>query len=599
MLNTPLEFYENKISLYTIELQNLNKRINFIVLLRLISFLIFILVLVFLTVSNQHFIWYSIMALSVIAFLFLVKYHGRLSKARFLCENLLKICENEIGFLNYKFTMHGSAENAKKPSHFYSSDLNIVGQASVFQYINRTVTFFGSNELLHLLLNNENEINAILQNQESCRELVMKPEWRQQFQATGMQNTFKEDQFNSLKKWLFMPSWFMHKKLLQSVIFWLPAVSFFSLFLSYYIGFWTISELLYTFQFFIVLKYAKKINEVHVQVSSINETLLTYSELIARIENETFQSKKLMEIKELLVLQKYSASKQIRELSDITAKLDRRLNILAAFFLNVFYLADLRVVTRLEHWKERNKDKVQLWFDALGKIDAFSSLASYAFNNPTYTYPVPEDGRIALFTEDLGHPLIADKKRVVNNIIFPHKGYFVILTGANMAGKSTFLRTIGVNMVLAMAGAPVCAKVFRFKPMKLVTSISVQDSLFENESYFYAELKRLRIIIDEIEKNNNVFILLDEILKGTNSNDKMNGSKQLLQKLIGLHATGIVATHDISLGELEQVFPEAIKNYSFEVTLENDVLYYEYKLQEGTCKNLNATYLMKKMGIIN
>ena len=259
-------------------------------------------------------------------------------------------------------------------------------------------------------------------------------------------------------------------------------------------------------------------------------------------------------------------------------------------------MADIKTVFELEKWKIKNKPNLTIWIDALSEFDTAISFSTFAFNNPAYVYPQTTSNEV-IKADNLGHPLISTDKRVCNQFSINKQGQFVILTGANMAGKSTFLRTVGINLVLAMNGAPVCATSFSFKPSPVFTSISVKDSLFDNESYFYAELLRLKMIIDKLEAGEELFILLDEILKGTNSNDKFTGSRQLMQKLIRFKAAGIVATHDIALGDLEKELPENILNMSFEISIDNDRLYYDYKLQTGVCQNLNASYLMRKMGI--
>ncbi len=197
----------------------------------------------------------------------------------------------------------------------------------------------------------------------------------------------------------------------------------------------------------------------------------------------------------------------------------------------------------------------------------------------------------------MGHPLIPKKVRIDNDVLFPSKKQFYVITGANMAGKSTYLRTVGVNLVLALSGAPVCAKQFKTSILQPFTSIKTSDSLSNNESYFYAELLRLQRIIEALKTGESYFIILDEILKGTNSKDKEQGSKALVKKLISLNAGGIIATHDLQLAELRKSFPENVKTACFEVDIENDQLVFDYKLREGVSRNLNATFLMEQMGI--
>jgi DNA mismatch repair ATPase MutS len=197
----------------------------------------------------------------------------------------------------------------------------------------------------------------------------------------------------------------------------------------------------------------------------------------------------------------------------------------------------------------------------------------------------------------MGHPIIPKSNLVTNPVSSEGTGNFQIITGANMAGKSTYLRTVGVNLVLAMAGAPVSGKDFEFAPVNLMTSIRTSDSLVKNESYFYAELKHLQQIITKLERGERLFILLDEILKGTNSKDKQAGSIALMKKLLKYDACGLIATHDLALGDLEKECPDKITNKSFEVVIQNDKLVFDYKIKDGIARQMNATFLMEKMGI--
>jgi DNA mismatch repair ATPase MutS len=239
------------------------------------------------------------------------------------------------------------------------------------------------------------------------------------------------------------------------------------------------------------------------------------------------------------------------------------------------------------------------WLDILGRIDAYSSLGNYAFNNEEFAYPVRSDSGMIFSAGSLGHPLIDGNRRVCNDFTIENKGNICIITGANMAGKSTFLRTVAVNYILGMTGAPVCAASMVFTPVKLFTSMRTTDSLSGNESYFYAELKRLRNLKERIESGEPVFFILDEILKGTNSADKTMGSKMFIRKMILMKGTGMIATHDISIGDLENEYPENIFNMCFEIEIAGETINFDYKLNKGITRKMNAALLMKQMGILD
>ena len=234
--------------------------------------------------------------------------------------------------------------------------------------------------------------------------------------------------------------------------------------------------------------------------------------------------------------------------------------------------------------------------DIVGEVEAFNSLGNYSYNNRSYTFPVLNDTKKMSF-QNLGHPLLNAKKRVTNDIDFSNQR-FVVLTGSNMSGKSTFLRTIGVNLVLAGIGAPICATKATFFPLPLLVSMRLTDSLEDSESYFYAEVKRLKMIIEQVQSEP-CFVLLDEILRGTNSDDKQSGTIGVIHKLIREQTYGMIATHDLEVCNTTNEYPTVLMNKCFEVEIRNDDLHFDYKIRDGICQNKNATFIMKKMQIID
>lgn len=264
--------------------------------------------------------------------------------------------------------------------------------------------------------------------------------------------------------------------------------------------------------------------------------------------------------------------------------------------INPVLLWNVRYAVKVESWTLNNKENIQVWFDAIARFDTLVSWAVFAFNHPDYVYPGTAD-KFIFKGSALGHPLLHRDICVRNDVDISSTPYFMVITGANMAGKSTYLRTIGINHTLACAGAPVCAQSLVFYPGRLVTNLRTADSLADNESYFFAELKRLKMIIDRLQSGEELFIILDEILKGTNSVDKQKGSLALMKQLISLDGNGIIATHDLLLGQLEKEYPDNVKNYRFEADITNEHLSFTYKMREGIAENMNATFLMKQMGI--
>jgi DNA mismatch repair ATPase MutS len=317
--------------------------------------------------------------------------------------------------------------------------------------------------------------------------------------------------------------------------------------------------------------------------------------MIAHIESGHFESTKLKQLQATLKGASQPASIAIRRLGYIISQLNVRYNFFA-IFLNLYALWDLQWVYRLEQWKIEYRDTLARWFHTLAEFEALGSLATTLSNNPDWTFPVIRK-ESELIGHALGHPLIHIDKRKCNDLQMPTSGHIKLITGSNMAGKSTLLRTVGLNIVLAMAGAPVCARFLVLPALRVYTSMRTQDALHESTSSFYAELKRLKFIIEAVERREPVFFLLDEILKGTNSHDRHSGSKALILQLIRNGGGGLIATHDLELGGLEAQYPEAIENLCMEVAIRDDKLFFDYTLKKGVSQSFNATLLMKNMGI--
>ena len=258
-------------------------------------------------------------------------------------------------------------------------------------------------------------------------------------------------------------------------------------------------------------------------------------------------------------------------------------------------LTDIKNSYHIEQWISKHHNKVSDWFEVVSFFDAYNSLGNYAFNHPQYVYPNITKDKAAINAKKLGHPLLKTEKRINNDLLIENEQFFIV-TGANMAGKSTFLRTVSLHIVMANVGLPVCASSSEYNPVKLITSMRTSDSLTDDSSYFFSELTRLKFIVDAIQKEP-YFIILDEILKGTNSTDKAIGSRKFVEKLVASKATGIIATHDLSLCEIEKELEE-VKNYYFDAEIINDELHFDYTFKAGVCKNMNASFLLKKMEIV-
>jgi len=531
-------------------------------------------------------------------FVWLVQHSAHINRQLEYFKHLVGINTKEKKVLTWKYNEFNNGESYLNPEDFHQYDLDLFGEGSVFQYLNRTCTTGGEDRLATFLSNPELNEKEIISRQLATVELMPLLDWRQAFQATGLIEHEEKQDRSRINHWLNQQAFFSNKAILKGLVFLIPLISIGMLVLLI-LGFITGSIFLIYLMIplGVIGTYLKQINKEQKQVSQTWHLLKKYAALLELIENADFKSQRLGIFQYELRNEEAVASKKVEELSKIIKGLDNRNNMLVGIILNALLLWDLHFMFKLENWRKENKSSFNRWAEILSEFDAFSSLGNYAYNNPLYIFPDIDPKTVGLKIVDSGHPLLPEQQRVNNDFRITEEPSFIIITGANMAGKSTFLRTIGTNMMLGMAGAPVCAKQFSFAPTEVYTSMRTTDSLQKNESYFFAELSRLKKMIDKLKSGTKLFIILDEVLKGTNSRDKALGSKALVKQLIHMNTTGIIATHDVSLGSLIEEFPKNVLNCRFEVEMENDELVFDYKIKDGISQNLNATFLMRKMGI--
>lgn len=509
---------------------------------------------------------------------------------------LQQVNEAELKALNEHY-FHFEDGAAHTPhDHLYANDLDLFGRASLFQFMNRTTSEMGSAHLAAWLLNPAAE-QTIVQRQEAIKELSQLTGWRQELQAFGKEKRIIIETKNRLQTWIDAPPafnparWKPLQWLLPAIMITVISLNIADILSDAVRNYFLLASAV--FAYFI----SKKVIPVHYQVSRMAEELAVLSDSIRLIEKTQFQSPFLQQLYGSYALENGSASGELRKLKNILGRLDYRLNPVIFIPLAVLFQWDLQQVMALEKWKKRNQQNIAEWFESLGKFEAISSLATLHFNHPGWCFPVLKPGYFFIEGEQVGHPLIPKEKRVTNPIKINESGELMLITGSNMAGKSTYLRSIGINVVLTMMGAPVCADSFELSPVQVITSMRIADNLEENTSTFYAELKKLKTVIDKVNNKERVFILLDEILRGTNTLDRHTGSVALVKQLIKHAAAGIIATHDVELAKLKQEFPGNILNYHFDARVSNDELYFDYKLKEGICRSINASVLMKKIGI--
>lgn len=593
----PENHYTERLSLTEGQLQQVKKQIFRISMLRLALFIAGIAGLYFF--FNQTTLLIICICLTFLPLFILVKIHNRFFIRKEWLETQARIIQEELQALSGDYSSFEDGKEYVNPEHPYSFDLDIFGRRSLFQSINRTCTFFGKNRLAKWLQNHLHEKTSIEKRQEMVREISEHTLFREQFRVAGLVHHGQSSDGKKIQAWSQSPAQYLHAGWVKAFIWGVPVIN--SLLLITSLAGWTsFSWLGLSFGIFLVLSFGiiKRATYIQETYGKQLKSLNGYARLIALAKAENWKSAGMQELMERFNLNGQSPIQALQQLSKELDRLDLRNNQFLYVLLEGSIFFQLQEIVRIERWKVRYGQHISEWLETVGELDALCSLGTFAYNHPQYTYPELTEKPFCFLATQMGHPLMPASQCVKNDATIPSRPFFLIITGANMAGKSTYLRTIGVNYLLACIGAPVCCERLKLYPNQLITSLRTSDSLSDNESYFFAELKRLKRIIDLLNQGQQLFIILDEILKGTNSMDKQKGSFDLIRQFMQLKANGIIATHDLLLGSLIKQFPEEIRNYCFEADIKENELTFSYKLREGVAQNMNACFLMKKMGII-
>ncbi|MEJ2050517.1 MAG: DNA mismatch repair protein MutS, partial [Calditrichota bacterium] len=532
-----MKVYQENIKKYHAKIVRLDKVLNRISSLRLLIFVISCTILITLFSKNLITPFFVVFPISILCFAFAVKRYNKTAHLRKHTSFLLSINESEILRGECVLKEFDTGHQFINQNHPYSSDLDIFGPHSIFQLVNRTTTESGT-ILLTEWLSAPALKHEILDRQNAIKELSNKLEWRQDFQASGMHFQNKKSDYNKLLTWVKAPNVLFKNRIIYTVVAFL--LSILSL-LSFYFFMNNLTSsnkyiyltllIIVLFINYMILRKVRPIAENIVETAQTNLNICRgYQTLIHKIEGENFKSKKLEQLQALLSKNKYSAFREIKKLCKLLDFSQERGiknrpisgNAFYSFF-NSFLLFDIYLILGIEKWKSRNRLLLESWSAAVSEFEVINSFAGFCYSNPSYTFPeIIEKNNYAHF-ESLGHPLINSNKRVCNDFHSEGQGDVVMITGSNMGGKSTFLRAVGVNIVLALAGAPCCATNGLVSNLQLYTSMRTQDNLQEGISSFYAELDRIEIMLKLIESSPNVFFLLDEMFKGTNSEDRHQG----------------------------------------------------------------------------
>ncbi len=512
-------------------------------------------------------------------------------------EFLQRINQHEADALNHTMDGYEDGSSFSDATHAYSNDLDLFGPGSLFQWMNRCHAE-QSKKLLADYFKMAPDFSSIKNKQEAVQEFSEKQVFCQNLQAAAMTKPLTVQTEEKLRKTMDAPpagfqhpfwKWFQNLypliPLSLVVLYILGEISD-RAFLSFTTGFYFVSVLI-----------SRKVGTTLEMLLNMEPEMEGLQKQVALVERESFKSKFLESLQNRLSPSGYkSASASLAEFVGILKKNDWRSNLLVNLILQIFFVWDLRLLISLNEWKKKNKNQAQNWFQVIAETEVLNSLASVVYNERDWNFPSVDNDYFHFSAEEIGHPLIAENNRITSNFTMQGMGKVTLITGSNMAGKSTFLRSLGVNTVLALMGSPVCARKMNCCEIKLISSMRVADNLAENTSTFYAELKKLQFIIESVNRQEKVFILLDEVLRGTNSTDRHKGSKALVRQLLNSGSVAVMATHDTELAHAESADP-SVSNYHFEGKVVEGELYFDYKIKPGISESLNATTLMKKIGI--
>lgn len=566
-------------------------------LLRLGVFFLMALSIYWGIVANDFSIIAICVSLLLVGFMWLVSRQSKYEHQRNYYNDLKNVTENEITSIINRTNLYSNGVRYSDEKHYYSSDLDIFGEASLFKLINRTATSVGSDKLA-AWLSSPADKEEILTRQQAVADIAAKGTWKTEMQtillfANGTDANRLQQLFAYLKSPLNIPGERILSKYIRIAPFLLIAAIAGALFFPI---FQLLALLIAAANLVIVSSKGSYIIKSSFIADKISEVLKGYAQALNKIETEQWQSQRIGGIASRLKVNQTSA--KIAALSALINKLSYNLVMIVGFVLNVFFLWALKQVIAIEQWKRQNNQNLEEAFDMLAEMEALYSLAGLRINYPEWATPEIVDGEAyTIIANGLAHPLIPAGGRVKNNYSLDDAFKVDIITGSNMAGKSTFLRTIGINTVLALCGGPVCGESMRVSVFTLISYMRIKDSLNESTSTFKAELNRLQMLLSAVAQENKVFFLIDEMLRGTNSVDKYLGSKAVIEQLIAKHAVGMVATHDLQIAQLEQKYPEYVRNYYFDIQVVNDEMLFDYQLKNGECKTFNASLLLKAIGI--
>lgn len=538
-----------------------------------------------------------ISSLLLLFFIGLIIYHGKIKEKIQAAEVMIDINNKYLKRISGEWvTFKDIGSEFVDRAHPYSFDLDIVGQESIFQLINITSTWKGRNRLAKVLLDSNFSAEDINKRQKAVDELKDKLELCQFMEYEGKRKSGALESPEKLLAFIKDKNKLFKNKVLKKFLYYMPMVT---ISVSMVIVVFKLSYLYDLITIFLVLQLLAwaaglmRISRAFAAISYFKGALEDYEGILKLLENQKFETEMLRDIYGALFNKDKSAASAIKELTRIAEKIDMRNNGFFFIVLNGLFLWDYQCIFSIESWKEKYSDIIEYWLDTIGEVEALMSISVLNHISDEVTFPIIEEEPMIFEAEDLGHPLISKKARVNNSIKMSRS--ILIITGSNMSGKTTFLRTIGINLVIAYCGGAVYSKKMRCSKMNMYTSMRITDDLKAGISTFYGELIRIKEIIEGASRQENMIFLIDEIFRGTNSRDRIEGALAVIKNLNREGVMGAITTHDLELCVLEK--SERIRNFHFEEYYKDNKIYFDYKLKSGVSKTTNAKYLMKIVGI--
>jgi hypothetical protein len=592
--------YEQRVAFAKTQAAKQEKQINTYALLRLGVFAVF-LVMIYVSVDVQSVLLFVIStAVLAVVFNWLIRQQNKFEADKKYHLSYEAVNQNELTVAETRANIYDNGASFVNEKHYYTADLDIFGTASLFQLVNRAATPAGR-KVLASWFDAPSEKADILKRQQAIQELAQKHDWRLDLQANLLfalkQN---QQQLPNLLAYLKMPVELTGEKWLKVYGRIAPYLAITAIVAAAFFveGRYALALFL-AFNNRLTSAKSDMIDKADLIAGRIGDGLKGYASVFKQVEDEGFSSELCSELAQKIKQQQGKAvSFQVSRLSQLINRLNQRLNMVMNFLLNAFLISNIRQVINIEEWKRANHQNLEAAFESIAGFEALISLATLHYNNPGWALPqIAEGSGFTMTAQTIAHPLISEKLRVANSYELNDTRKVDIITGSNMAGKSTFLRTLGINTVLALAGAPVCAQSMQVSVVQLFSYMRIKDSLNESTSTFKAELDRLQMLLKAVAQQPDIFFLVDEMLRGTNSVDKYLGSKAVIERLINQQGVGLVATHDLQLAELEQQYPSYVRNFYFDIQVVNGEMLFDYKIKPGECKTFNASLLLEQIGI--